>query len=186
MKRSALFYIHQRGGAQFGERCGWEVPVMFSSPESELGAVRESSGLTDLSYFAKFDLQAEPAQPFWRLGKNHYLVLGEPPINVPVGATDITSVYADLFLAGPSSRSTLGKLTSLNVSESRLSDRACAQASVAHVHAIVLREDIKAIPGFHILVSREYAEAVWEAVLNAGREFRLQSFGFEALTRLES
>jgi glycine cleavage system aminomethyltransferase T len=186
MKRSALFYIHQRGGAQFGERCGWEMPVMFSSPESELAAVRESSGLTDLSYFAKFDLQAEPAQPFWRLGRNHYLVVGEPPINVPVGATDITSVYADLFLAGPSSRSTLGKLTSLNVSESRLSDRACAQTSVAHVHAIVLREDIKAIPGFHVLVSREYAEAVWEAVLNAGSEFRLQSFGFEAFTRLES
>src|SRR5262249_37716969 len=183
----ALFYIHQREGAQFGERCGWEVPVIFSSPESELAAVRESSGLTDLSYFAKFDLQAEPTQPFWRLGRNHYLVLGEPPVNVPaVGATDITSVYADLFLVGPSSRSALGKLTSLNVSESRLSDRACAQTSVAHVHAIVLREDIKAIPGFHILVSREYAEAVWEAVLHAGREFRLQSFGFEALTRLQS
>jgi len=186
MKRSALYYIHQRGGAQFGERCGWEMPVMFSSPESELAAVRESGGLTDLSHLAKFDLQAEPAQPFWHLGRNHYLVLGEPPINVPVGATDVTSVYADLFLAGPSSRSALGKLTSLNVSESRLSDRACAQASVAHVHAIVLREDIKAIAGFHILVSREYAEAVWESVLHAGREFRLQSFGFEALMGLQS
>jgi len=186
MKRSALFYMHQRGGAQFGERSGWEMPVMFSSPESELAAVRESSGLTDLSYFAKFDLQAEPAQAFWLLGRNHYLVLGEPTINVPVGATDITSVYADLFLAGPSGSSTLGKLTSLNVSESRLSHRACAQGSVAHVHAIVLREDIKAIPGFHILVSREYAEDVWEAVLNAGREFCLQPFGFEALRRLQS
>lgn len=186
MKRSALFYIHQRSGAQFGERCGWELPVGFSSPESELATVRENGGLTDLSYFAKFDLQAQPAQPFWRLGRNHYLVFGEPPLNVPVGATDITSVYADLFLAGPSSRSALGKLTSLNVSESRLSDRACAQASVAHVHAIVLREDIKAISGFHILVSREYAEAVWESVLHAGREFRLQSFGFEALMGLQS
>jgi glycine cleavage system aminomethyltransferase T len=57
---------------------------------------------------------------------------------------------------------------------------------VAHVHAIVLREDIKAIPGFHILVSREYAEAVWEAVLDAGRESRLQPFGLEALMRLQS
>ena len=104
MKRSALFYIHQRGGAQFAERWGWEVPVMFSSPESEFEVVREGSGLTDLSYFAKFDLQAEPRQHSWRLGRNHYLVLGEPPINVPAGATDITSVYADLFLAGPSSR----------------------------------------------------------------------------------
>jgi glycine cleavage system aminomethyltransferase T len=185
MKRSALFYIHQRDGAQFGERWGWEVPVMFSSPELEFEAVRESSGLTDLSYFAKLDLQAEPAQDSWRLGRNHYLILGEPPINVPAGATDITSVYADLFLAGPLSRSTLGKLTSLNVSASGLSDRACAQASVAHVHATVLREDIKAIPGFHILVSREYAEAVWEAIVHAGHEFHLQSVGFEALTRLQ-
>ena len=185
MKRSALFYIHQRGGAQFGERWGWEVPVVFSSPESEFEAVCESSGLTDLSHFAKFDLQAEPGQHSGRLGRNHYLVLGAPPLNVPAGATDITSVYADLFLAGPLSRSTLGKLTSLNVSASGLPDRACAQANVAHVHATVLREDIKAIPGFHILVSREYAEAVWEAILHAGREFHLQSFGLEAFTRLQ-
>ena len=148
MKRSALFYIHQRSGAQFGERCGWELPVGFSSPESELATVRENGGLTDLSYFAKFDLQAQPAQPFWRLGRNHYLVFGEPPLNVPVGATDITSVYADLFLAGPSSRSALGKLTSLNVSESRLSDRTAAQATVAHVHAIVLRRALKQFLAF--------------------------------------
>jgi glycine cleavage system aminomethyltransferase T len=52
------------------------------------------------------------------------------------------------------------------------------------VHAIVLREDIRSIPGFHILISREYAESVWEAIVHAGHEFHLQPFGLEALTLL--
>jgi sarcosine oxidase, subunit alpha len=140
----------------------------------------------------------------WALGLLHYLttcdpsardeVLGQlrafqregadlslPP---PVYITDVTSVYAQLLLAGPKSREVLRKLSSLNVSESALPDLRCGQSEVAHVRAIVLRQDLGPIPAFHLLVSREYGESVWEAILHAGQEFDLAPFGFEALKLL--
>lgn len=186
MKHSALFYLHQRAGAKFAECHGWEMPFSFVSPETEESKVREHTGLADLSYRQKFDTRHEPPRPFWNLGKNHYLVVGEPPLSPPSEATDVTSVYANLFLAGPRSEAVLSKLTSLNVSEDKFPDLSCAQANLAHVHAIVLREDIRSIPGFHILISREYGESVWEAIVHAGHEFHLQPFGLEALTLLRS
>jgi heterotetrameric sarcosine oxidase gamma subunit len=145
--------------------------------------VRSSAGIADLSYRAKFETRA-PAEGAWRLGAERYLVVGEPPVAAPADAFDISGVYASLLLAGPRSRDVLGKLTSLNTSEVSLANRNCAQASVAHVHAIVLREDIGALPAFHLLIARDYAESVWEAVLHAGEEFHLQPFGLDALRLL--
>lgn len=148
--------------------------------------MREHVGLTDLSYRPKFDTKTEPPRPFWCLGRRHYLVVGEPPLDTPSGATDLTSVYADLFLAGPRSKAVLSKLTSLNVSDATLPNLSCAQASLAHVHTIVLREDIGSIPGFHLLVGREYGESVWEAIVHAGHEFHLRPFGLGALGLLRN
>jgi glycine cleavage system aminomethyltransferase T len=58
---------------------------------------------------------------------------------------------------------------------------ACGQTSLAHVHSIVLRDDLQGVPAFHILVSREYGESVWESILHAGHEFQLAPFGLKAL-----
>lgn len=184
MKRSALFHLHERAGARFADRHGWEIPFSFTSPDAEASQVREHAGLADLSYRQKFDTRKQPPQPFWNLGKNHYLVVGEPPLAQPAGSTDVTGVYANLFLAGPRSKAVLGKLTSLNILEDKFPDLSCGQANLAHAQAIVLREDFGAVPAFHILVSREYAESVWEAILHAGHEFHLQPFGLEALRLL--
>jgi glycine cleavage system aminomethyltransferase T len=182
MKRSSLFYVHQQAGAQFANCHGWEIPTSFTSPASEMLQIRQHVGLADLSYRAKFDTRIEPSHSFWKLGKDHYLMVGEPPLTAPAGATDVTGVFADLLLAGPDSFRVLAKLTSLNLS--RLANLACAQASVAHIHTTVLREDLGTIPGFHLLMSREYAESAWESMLHAGHEFHLQPFGLEAWKQL--
>ncbi len=126
----------------------------------------------------------------WSLGPEHYLVTCLPDIeqNVlaqvrafpapqdlllppPVYVTDVTSVYAQFLLAGPQSRNVLRKLTSLNAAA--LANLACGQASVAHVPGIILRDDLADIPAFHLLVSREYGESVWDAILHAGHEFHI-------------
>lgn len=186
MKRSALYHLHEQAGVQFTGHHGWRIPFSFTSPESEAPQVREQVGLTDLSYRTKFDTKTEPARPFWRLAANHYLVVGEPPIDPPSGSTDVTGVYASLFLAGPRSRAVLCKVMSLNVSDVALPNLACAQASLVHVHCIVLREDLGSIPGFHLLISREYGESVWEAIVHAGHEFHLQPFGLGGLRLLRN
>ncbi len=197
------------------EHYGWSVPASFSAPEAEAAQTRESVGLADLSWMSKFDLQgrglnsppALAAEAFpWVLGRLHYLVTCEPSagdavrerlqqnqnagadhsLPPPIYVTEVTSVYTQLLLTGPRSREVLSKLTSLDLAENARGNLACAQATVAHVHAIVLRKDLKGIPAYHLLVSREYGESIWESVLHAGHEFHITPFGLEAQKLLEA
>jgi glycine cleavage system aminomethyltransferase T len=141
----------------------------------------------------------------WALGPVHYLVTCDPSIRAavmerfralqsadldlslppPVYITEVTSLYAQFLLAGPRSQDILSKLTSLNLSERSLPNLSCGQSSLAHVHAIILRKDLERIPAYHLLVSREYGESVWESVMQASQEFRLSSFGLQAQQLLE-
>jgi glycine cleavage system aminomethyltransferase T len=186
MKRSALYFPHNRAGASLAEYFGWELPAFFAAPELEAAQIRKTVGLTDLSHFLKFDLNFKPEQRSWRLGAKRYLVVCEPSVSCPNVSVDVTSVYTVLRLVGPKSREVLGKLTSLNVSNTALPNLGCAQASLAHVPGIFLREDIAAIPAFHLLVTRDYAESVWDAILHAGHEFHLCPSGVEALRSLQN
>src|ERR1700735_4767831 len=181
MKRSALFHVCRRSGASFAEHHGWALPAFVQPPETEASAARASVGIADISYRAKFEGRARPERNGWLLGANHYLTIGDLPLEPPSGATDVSSVYANVLVAGPRGQDLLGKLTSLRLSGDALPSGACAQASVAHAHAIVLREDLPQTPAYHLLISREYAESVWESILHAGHEFHLQPFGLKAL-----
>ena len=185
MKRSALFHLHQRQGATFTEYQRWELPAYFLPPEQESAEVRKNAGLADLSYLLKFDLQNQPQQKSWRLGARHYLMMGESPLDPPSGAINVSSVYTCFRLAGPRSRDILNKVTSLNVSELALPNLSCGQASVAHAHTLVMRDDIGSMLAFHLLVSREYGESIWESIFHAGQEFHLCPFGLTTLQSLQ-
>jgi heterotetrameric sarcosine oxidase gamma subunit len=184
MKRSALHSVHSNAGATFGEYSGWELPAYFFSPQQEAAQVRESAGLSDLSYLSKFDLRSKPEQESWRLAPSHYLVLDDGSNPAPPEGIDVSSVYAAFRLVGPNSREVLTKLSSLNVSAAALPNLGCAQASLAHIPGIFLREDIGAILAFYLLVTREYAESAWKAILHAGHAFGLCPCGLEALHSL--
>ncbi len=176
--------------------------------------MRESVGLADVSWMSKFNLQGHglkhppelgPTAFLWPLGRLQYLATCEPPVQdalrerlrqfqnvgtdasspAPLYVTDVTSVYAQLMLAGPRSRDVLNKLTSLDLSETARGNLTCAQTTVAHVHAMVLRQDLAGIPAYHLLVSREYGESVWESVLHAGHEFQITPFGVETQRLVE-
>ena len=184
MKRSALYSEHSSARATFGEYSGWELPAYFVSPEEEAAQIRKSVGLADLSNLSKFDLRAKPEQRSWCLGARHYLILGGVSNPATAEAIDVTSVYAVLRLVGPNSREALGKLTSLSVSDTALPNFGCAQASLAHIPGIFLREDIGEIPAFHLLITRDYAVSAWKAIVHAGHEFGLCPSGLEALYSL--
>jgi len=188
---------------------GWQVVSSFAAPPEEAAQTRESVGLADVSWMSKFDLQGPglktppgfgAAANLWVLGQLHCLVTCEPPagnavrerlqqfqkagadvsLPAPIYVTEVTSVYAQLLLAGPRSREVLSKLTSLNLAENARGNLTGAQANVAHVHAIILRKDLPGIPAYHLLVGRDYGESVWESVLHAGHEFQITPFGLEA------
>ena len=184
MKRSALHSVHRNAGATFGEYSGWELPAYFVSPEQEAARVRASVGLSDLSYISKFDLRSKPEQRSWCLAPKHYLVLNEGPNPSPVESIDVSSVYAAFRLVGPNSREVLTKLSSLNVGAAALPNFGCAQAGLAHIPGIFLREDIGTTLAFYLLITREYAESAWKAILHAGHEFGLCPCGLEGLRSL--
>ncbi|MGH9326139.1 MAG: hypothetical protein ACRD2B_05555 [Terriglobia bacterium] len=209
IKQTALFNRFQASGASWIEHYGWQIPASFGSVEAESAGVRRAAGLTDLSWMIKLDLKgyglkSPPAfgqgMLPWALAPQHFLLTLEPSarevaweavralqtagsdlsLPPPIYMTDVTSVYAHFLLAGPCSRDILHKLTSLNLSERSLPDLSCGESSLAHVRAMILRNDLKGINAYHLLVSREYGESVWESVLHAGQEFQLAPFGLEA------
>lgn len=209
IRQSALAHWYEASGARMIEYHGWSLPASFA----ERARVVESVGLADVSWITKLDLKgfglktplAFPEARTWALGRRHVLVTCDPSARAatlasldslrsqaadlgppPVYVTDVTSVYAQFILAGPRSRDVLGKLTSLNVSHRKLSDLGCAQASLAHVHSLLLRQDLHSVPAFHLLVTRDYAESVWESLLHAGSEFGIAPFGVETLAQLRA
>jgi sarcosine oxidase subunit alpha len=194
---------------------GWLVASAFGAPADEATRTRESVGLADVSWMPKFNLQGQGLKTppdlgagasWWLIARLEYLVTCESSADQTVMdrlqqiqlagtdaarsdsiyVTDVTSVYTHLFLAGPRSRDVLNKLTSLNFSDEARGNLTCAQASVAHVHTIVLRKDLAEVPAYHLLVGREYGECVWESVLHAGHEFHIAPFGLEAQQMLEA
>lgn len=100
--------------------------------------------------------------------------------------TDVTSVHTVIQVSGPRSRELLRKLTALDLGAGAFRDLTCAQTSVAGVHALILRADVRGLLSFQVCGGREFGAFVWDALLDAGREFAARPFGRAALQTLEA
>lgn len=173
--------------------------------EQEIAHIGVSAGLVRCTWLAKVELQgiavADTLTPpegcrCWRLGRTRALLTGKAPLDNLVESwrngfaprtlytTDVSSVYADFLLVGPRSREILSKLTSMNMGDRALANGSCGQASLAHTHCIVLRDDRGGLPAYHLLVARDYGVSVHEALLHAGEEFHLATVGQHAVEAL--
>jgi len=205
VRQTPLSHKHEQSGASLVDHHGWRVPAYFTFAQKEAECLANGVAVSDVSWTVKLDLKGYGLKTpprltdarEWRLGHEHYLVTCLPAMeqNVlaqvyvssapqdllvpPVYLTDVTSVYAQFLLAGPQSRNVLRKLTSLNATA--LANLDCGHASVAHVPGIVLRDDFAEISAYHLMVSREYGESVWDAILHAGHEFHIAPCGLKAL-----
>ncbi|MSS71848.1 MAG: hypothetical protein EXS64_10205 [Candidatus Latescibacteria bacterium] len=93
---------------------------------------------------------------------------------------DMTSVFTAITIAGPRRRDLLYKATGFNLSN--FPDMACAQTGVAGTYARLLHSR----NAYHVHVSREFGEYIWEALMEAGEEFGVAPFGSEAWARLSA
>ena len=91
--------------------------------------------------------------------------------------TDLTSALTAIQLVGPASPELLSKLISLDLSPSQFPDLRCAQASIATVHAMLIRADIGSHLTYEIYCRRECGEYMWETLYDAGQEFGVIPFG---------
>jgi len=110
---------------------------------------------------------------------------GRPQLDVQL--TNVSGSYAAMNLAGPNSRQVLAKLTDADVSSAALPYLAAGQLKIANVDAVVLRVGFVGELGYEIHVPSQYGLHVWEAIVEAGKEFGLAPFGIAAqrLLRLE-
>jgi heterotetrameric sarcosine oxidase gamma subunit len=135
-----------------------------------------------------------------RLKTERFLVLGPPGVRDALVAsfaqpakdlecthvTDLTSAFAAIRLVGPSSAAVLKKICPLDLDGGGLASGRCAQAPVARVGAVVMRDDLVGWTGYLILVSRDYGEYVWKSVLDAGEGLHIGCFGLTALSQVKS
>lgn len=96
-------------------------------------------------------------------------------------ATDVSSLYAALRLTGPAVRAVLEEIFPVDLSERALPDRAIAFGPLAHVTVAVARTDLGDLPSFTVLVARDHAEYIWDALLHVGEPHGLESVGAAAL-----
>ena len=104
-----------------------------------------------------------------------------------VHVTNVTGGLAAVNVAGPKARETLAKLTERDLSNKRFGYMRCRRADVAGVPSLMLRIGFVGETGWEIHYPAEYGEHVWDAILEAGREFDIRPFGVETqrVLRLE-
>lgn len=104
-----------------------------------------------------------------------------------VHITDVTAAYATLNVAGPKARDVLKKLTNVDLATNAFPYMACAKALVAGIPTILLRVGFVGEASWELHLPSEYAEYVWDTLMEAGKEFDIAPFGVEAqrILRLE-
>jgi sarcosine oxidase subunit alpha len=104
-----------------------------------------------------------------------------------VHLTDLTDTYSAFNLAGPQSRAVLEKLTERNLANKAFPYMRIRSAKIADVTCRLLRIGFTGELSYEVHCPSGYALHVWEALMDAGREFGIVPFGVEAqrVLRLE-
>ena len=100
---------------------------------------------------------------------------------------NLTAAYGAVNVAGPNARETLAKLTDIDLATRNFRYMRSAQGEVAGVPCILLRIGFVGEAGWEVHFPAEYGEYMWNAIMEAGREFGISPFGLEAqrILRLE-
>lgn len=206
IRRSPLHASHEALGAAW-TGAGW--PAGYGDVAAECAVVRDASGLADIGPLDKYTVRSASAArvldtagiPFadraiipapslgpdvmvWGLAPDEALIVGGAPLAMPIvaGATviDMSSGISVLAIAGPRCRSILEELTPIDVADRAFADRSVASVALANVRAVIARHDV-GVPRFLILIDRDLAEYVWDALLAIGAAHGLVPVGASAM-----
>ena len=101
--------------------------------------------------------------------------------------TNVTNALAAVNVAGPKARDTLVKLTDVDLSPRGFRYMRSKAGDVAGVPTRFLRIGFVGETGWELHFPSEYAEYMWDTLMDAGQEFGISPFGTEAqrILRLE-
>ncbi len=104
-----------------------------------------------------------------------------------VDITNATASYAAVNIAGPKSRAVLAPLTDIDLSAEAFPYMGVREGAVAGIPARLMRVGFVGELGYEIHVPASMGEALWDALMEAGRAEDIRPFGVEAqrLLRLE-
>ncbi|MFK8019334.1 MAG: glycine cleavage T C-terminal barrel domain-containing protein [Pseudomonadales bacterium] len=105
-----------------------------------------------------------------------------------IDVANTTSAWCGVNLAGPRSREVLEKVCgNVALDSTSFPYMGVREGDVAGIPARLLRVGFVGELGFEIHVPQMYGAALWEALIEAGKEYNLQPFGIEAqrVLRLE-
>jgi glycine cleavage system T protein len=106
------------------------------------------------------------------------------PVDGSVGVTDVTERHAVLSLWGPDARRTLAKASRADLSSPAFPYLTSRIIDVAGIEVRANRVSFAGELGYELVVPREGAGPVWDAVLAAGRDFGIEPVGYYALNTL--
>ena len=106
------------------------------------------------------------------------------PEDGSVAITDVTERYAVLSLWGPDARRTLAKASPADLSSPALPYLTSRVIDVAGVEVRANRVSFAGELGYELVVPRDGAGRVWDAVFEAGGEFAIEPVGYYALNTL--
>ena len=101
--------------------------------------------------------------------------------------SNVTSGYAAINVAGPRARETLSRITDIDLTTARFRYMRSREGEVAGVPSMLLRIGFVGETGWEVHFPAEFGEHMWDALMDAGREFGIAPFGLEAqrILRLE-
>ena len=96
-------------------------------------------------------------------------------------ATDVSSLYSSFELVGPRVHWVLEELFPVDTSAAALADRAIRFGQLAGVTVTLARADRRGAAAFSVLVERDQAEYLWDALLHVGARHGLRPVGAAAV-----
>ena len=88
------------------------------------------------------------------------------------------------LVTGEHAATMFAKLCGVDLRPAKFPNHAVAQTSVARLSAIVIRDDLGAVPAFHLLGDSASARYMWRCLADAAQEFGGRPVGLEALRSL--
>jgi sarcosine oxidase subunit alpha len=105
-----------------------------------------------------------------------------------VDVTNVTAALAGVNVAGPNARAVLQKLChDVDLGKEAFPYMGVREGTVAGIKALLLRVGFVGELGYEVHIPASQGEALWDALIVAGREFGIRPFGVEAqrVLRLE-
>ena len=210
MKQSPLSGHYANYNAQTIEIAGWQIARNFGNEQKEKDSLANASILVDWSHVGKISIRGsdaadriaelfpqaaslKPLQSFANesvailcLTDDEYLLLTAPGEqtkiiekckNTESNLIDVTGGMGCLVLAGPRRDEVTERSSAMNLRRDRVGAGAVIQTTIHAVHTTLWRTECFDV----ILVSRDYTEFLFDALLDVGQPVGLLPAGLFAL-----